>query len=99
MKLFNILQTLNIPVAYGQLKERTRPPYILYLGDGVNSLIADEKVFYYDTNYRIEYYFEEKNSAFERLIEDTFNKEGIIWLKSEDIPIPDEEMFMIEYTI
>ena len=90
---------LGIPVAYGRFKEQTALPHIVYMGDGQDTFGADNTFYYKENNYRIEYYFKNKDETIEAAIETLLLENGLQYSKSEDIYIPSEDVFEIYYQI
>lgn len=100
MTLFDLLQTLNIPVAYGYFKDPTvTPPYLVYVGAGQTIMDADNTHYYKRNQYQIEFYFTEKSEEQEESIEQLLLSNGYLYTKSEDVYIETEEVFVIYYTI
>lgn len=99
MSLFETLRNTGLPVAYGRFKSAKSPPYIIYLGNGQNEFFADDGIFYKDNQYQVEYYYEEKDEAAERKIEEALTAAGYLYTKSEDIYVQSEDMFVIYYYI
>ena len=97
--LYDILSDLKIPVAYGRFKEPVELPFIVYLGEGQEDFSADNTYYHKTNNYRIEYYFTDKNEAVEEAIETVLLENGLLYTKSEDIYISEEDVFEIYYTI
>lgn len=97
--MFRLLQTLGIPVAYMKHATTQKLPYLVYFGSGASNFVADNKVYNSENNYTIEYYFDRKSTTTEQKIEKLFNDNEIVWEKSEDIYIKDEEMYLIRYYV
>lgn len=95
----NILEKLNIPIAYYKFDDEVATPFIIYRGAGSANFKADNKVYNSSYNYTLEYYFKEKNEHLERKIERLLNDNEIIWEKTEDVYIPSENMFLIYYNL
>lgn len=97
-----IQQTLlktNLPCAYSHFQKPVDPPYIVYLGNGQDTLVADNTLHWRENNYTIQYYFTEKDESKEEAIEEILLADGFIFTKSEDIYIESEKMFVIYYYI
>lgn len=94
-----LLQQLNIPFAYGFLKQPVEPPYIVYLGGGQDTFGADNTWYHTHNRYQLEYYFAYKNEANETAIEQLLLSNGYNYTKSEDVYIESEGLFVIYYTI
>ena len=99
MSIYATLQSTGLPCAYGFFKTPQEPPYLVYIGAGQDQFIADNKIYYGQNTYQIEYYFTEKNEANEAAIEAAFTTAGLIYTKSEDIYIESENVFVIYYYI
>lgn len=97
--IFEILQQLNIPVAYGYFKKAQKPPFLIYLGAGQDTFGADNTWYHRQNNYQLEYYFTEKNEEAEAEIEELLLANGYNYEKSEDIYIGDEDVYVIYYSI
>lgn len=93
------LQGLDIPVAYSHFKTAVNPPFLVYLGNGQNTLDADDTHYWRQNTYRIEYYFEKKDEAQETSIEDALLAGGWLYEKSEDTFIESEGLFVIYYYV
>ena len=98
-ELYTALKTTTLPVAYARFEEPTALPYIVYMGDGQGSFLADNTVYHKQNTYRIEYYFKTKNESTEADIEKVLTDKGLIYSKSEDIYIEEEDAFEIYYQI
>ena len=79
--------------------EVTDPPFIIYMGAGQDTFQADDKHYWKENSYRIEYYFANKDEEKESAIEEALSKAGYIYEKSEDVYIDSEDVFVIYYTI
>lgn len=97
--LNEIQQQLNIPWAYARFKTQTEPPFIVYLGNGQEVLEADNTYYWKQNTYQLEYYFTIKNEATEATIESILLSAGLLYTKSEDVYIEEEDVFIIYYEI
>lgn len=95
----NVLNQIGLPVAYGRFMEVTDPPFIIYMGAGQDTFQADDKHYWKENSYRIEYYFANKDEEKESAIEEALSEAGYIYEKSEDVYIDSEDVFVIYYTI
>lgn len=95
----SMLEEMDIPVAYGRMKERTPVPYITWLGSGQNTAQADDTHYFRENSYQIELYFKLKNPTLEDQLEQLLLDNGLLYDKSEDIYLEDEGIFMIYYDI
>lgn len=106
MTLYQILTDpdhgVGIPVAYSHFKSGSAPespPYLVYIGNGQNTRPADNTLYWRRNRYQLEYYFAQKDEAQEAAIEDALLNNGIVFEKSEDVYIEDEDVYMIYYYI
>ena len=99
MTLFQILETLGKPVAYGYHSEHKQPPYLCIMGAGQGQFEADNTYYTRQDRYQIEYYFTDKNPPFEETIENLLLQYGYKYTKSEDVYIESEDVFVVYYDI
>ena len=64
------LKSTGLPCVYSHFAKPKKPPYLAYIGDGQNTLKADDTIYWRENTYRVEYYFTEKNEANEKAIKD-----------------------------
>lgn len=93
------LHGLDIPVAYSHFKTAVNPPFLVYLGNGQNTLDADSTHYWRQNTYQLEFYFEKKDEAQETSIEDALLADGWLYDKSEDVFIESEGLFVIYYSV
>lgn len=93
-----IFKDFELEIDHGTIK-KSEPPFLVYRGKGSSNFNAEDKVYYTAYDYTIEYYFIYKNEEIEKAIEERFDRENIIWDKSSDVFIEDENMFVIYYNI
>lgn len=99
MSIFEVLQSTGLPVAYSHFRTAQEPPFIVYMGDGQQTLSADNTFYWTDNDYQVEYYFKLKNETNEAAIEAALLNAGYQYEKSEDAYIQSEDLFVIYYTI
>lgn len=101
--LFEILQMSGLPCAYSHFKGDEdipfAPPYIVYIGGGQDNMAADNTYVWSNNRYQVEYYFTEKDESKEAEIETLLLSNGYNYVKSEDVYIQEEGVFVIYYTI
>ena len=97
MSIYSTLQSTGLPCAYSHFKTDQTPPYIVYIGNGQDSLDADNTHYWRNNRYQVEYYFTEKSESNEASIEDALLGAGFIYEKSEDIYLEDQGVFLIYY--
>lgn len=99
MSIFEVLQSTGLPVAYSHFRTAQEPPFIVYMGDGQQTLSADNTFYWTDNDYQVEYYYKLKNETDEAAIEAALLSAGYQYQKSEDVYIQSEDLFVIYYTI
>ena len=97
--IYDVLKSTGLPCAYSHFKMAQEPPYIDYIGNGQNTMKADDTVYWRNNTYQVEYYFTKKNETNETAIENALLNAGYIYDKSEDVYIEDQGVFVIYYTI
>ena len=91
MTIYQVLQSTGLPCAYSHFKTPQEPPYLVYLGSGQDVLEADNTHYWKNNRYQIEYYFTDKNETNEAAIEKVLLENGLLYDKSEDVFIEDED--------
>lgn len=99
MTIYQTLQSTNLPCAYSHFKKKQSPPYIVYIGNGQDTMDADNTHYWKENKYQVEYYFTTKNESNEAVIENALLDNGYLYDKSEDIYIESEDVFVIYYYI
>lgn len=70
VELFTELQTLGLPVAYGEFSSPVKPPFLAFQHSYTNYQVADNTNQISAENYQVELYTFEKNPTLEEKIED-----------------------------
>lgn len=96
-QLYNILQTLNLPVAYHHFESRQPLPFIVYLNDSDSTVGADNKVFYKEKHVDVEFYMAEKDEALEIQLETLLDNHEIFYEDPDEIFIEEEGVFKRTY--
>ena len=99
MTIYQLLTTLDVPVAYGYHSKPQTLPYMCIIGAGQDQFQADNTYYTKEDHWQIEYYFINKDPNFEATIESLLLDNGYKYTKSEDIYIEDEDVFVIYYDI
>ena len=99
MTIYQVLQSTGLKCAYSHFKKPVDPPYLVYIGDGQDTMDADNTHYWRTNRYQIEYYFITKNEANETAIEDALLENGYNYTKSEDVFIEEEGVFVIYYQV
>lgn len=98
-ELFDVLQDTKLPARYSHFTNPQEPPFLTYRGDGQNIFDADDRIYWKENEYLIEYYFKEKDPALEESIENALITAGIRYEKSEDTWIEGEGIYVIYYYV
>lgn len=96
---YQILTETELPVAYGFFEADQDPPFLVYLGDGQQQFSADNSFYAKANTYQVEFYFTEKNEPAENAIENTLEANGYFYLKSADVYISDQNLFVVYYNV
>lgn len=99
MTIYEALQSTRFPCAYSHFKTPQTPPYLIYIGNGQNTLPADNTLYWRSNTYQVEYYYTEKSETNEAAIEDALLAAGFVYEKSEDVYLEDEGVFLIYYYV
>ncbi len=95
----SLKKSIDIPVVYNVNNFKEDPPFIVYRGDGQNTVKADDTIYFKKNKYIIEYYFNRKNEKLEDNLEKGLLENGFIYEKSEDIDLEDGKIFLIYYYV
>lgn len=101
-KLSKGMKRINVPFAYSNFNDSNKPdgcPYAVYLGNGADTLTADNKVYWSSYLYTLEYYYDMKDEGKEQELENMLTDQGFIWSKSVDTQIPEQNLYVIYYEI
>lgn len=97
MNIYSILQSTGLDCVYSHFSEKHPLPYIAYIGNGQDTVSADDNYYWKENSYQIEYYFKEKNEENEEAIEQALTDAGFLYDKSEDTYIEEQDVFVIYY--
>ena len=97
--IFETLQTLDIPVAYGFHTKEVDPPYMAYIGNGQDQFEADNGYYTTQDRWQVELYFKRKDPELEKRVEALLLSNNYKYSKSEDVYIENEDVFVIYYDI
>lgn len=98
-ELVEILQSTGLPVRYSHFQNPQEPPFIVYLGNGQDTMAADDTVYWKRNQYQIEYYYKDKDPDQEEAIETALTEAGLYYEKSPDVWISGEGLFVIYYYV
>lgn len=99
MTIFQLLQTLGLPVAYGYHSKEQELPYLCIIGAGQDQFEADTTYYVTKDRWQIEYYFKKKDPALEAQIESLLLENNYRYDKSEDTYLDGQDVFLIYYDI
>lgn len=97
MTVFELLQTLELPVVYGRHTKKVETPYLLLTGAGQDHFEADTTYYVTKDRWTLEYYFSKKDPELEKQIETLLLDNGYRYEKSEDLYLDDQEVFFVYY--
>lgn len=97
MTVFELLQTLELPVVYGRHTKKVETPYLLLTGAGQDHFEADTTYYVTKDRWTLEYYFSKKDPELEKRIETLLLDNGYRYEKSEDLYLDDQEVFFVYY--
>lgn len=97
-ELYNLLKTLNLPLAYHHFTTPPTPPYVIYLTTDSDNLGADNMVYSKLNIYHVELYSKKKDLETEKLIEDLFDANDIYY-ESSELYISSEGLYQVIYEI
>ncbi len=99
-KIYELLCTLKIPVAYDHFADDdTKPPFILYRSDAPETFKADDITYYRDNPYIIDLITSIKDLSFEQKLEELFTENHLSYEKMGDDYIDSEKIYQIRYMI
>lgn len=99
LELKEMLEELNIPIAYDHFNTATNPPCVTFRRDSTRNFGADNKVYKKINNYVVQLYTEYKDPALEEQLEDIFDANDVFYdIASEDY-IEDEKMYEMIYEV
>lgn len=103
MTLYEVLQSTGLPCAYSHFKDKKTapksPPYLIYTGNGQADFAADDTYYHRRGTYTIEYYFTKKDESKEAELEDKLLENDLLYDKSGDIYIEEEDVYVIYYYV
>lgn len=101
-QLGNLLE--SVPGFSGRVAYRSFPvgeapglPFVCYLQTGVNTMRADDLIYYSIPTVDVELYTALKSPEIENLIEAALAAAGIVWTRDPDEWLNSERCFMIVY--
>ena len=97
--LKQILEQLNIPVAYDHFNTATNPPFIAFRRYSQSNFGADNVVYKKINNYYVELYTEFKDADIEEQLEQVLTDAGIFYNVESEAYIDTEKMYEVIYNI
>ena len=98
-EIYELLQTMNMPVAYHHFTKQTNPPFICYFRESSNNFIADNKVYQKIDVIRIELYTEKKDIQKEIQLECLLEQSDIPYEVISESYIESEKVYQVIYEI
>lgn len=96
-ELYQGLKKLSLPVSYDHFTEPVDLPFIVYVDNGRDTFVADEKVWTKQINIRLELYFSKKDPSLEESLEGRLDEMGLIWEDEATYYISEEKMYQHNY--
>ena len=99
--LFDILKTMNIPVAYDHFSsdKNVKPPFMAYREQKPDTFKADGLTYYRPYNYEIELVTIKKEPAIEEQLEDLLTENNIPYDKGDEVWDEEEKIYHNFYEI
>lgn len=97
--LKEILEQLNIPVAYDHFNTATNPPFLAYRRYSTSNFGADNKVYKKLENYYLELYTEYKDIELEEELEKLLDDNDIFYEVASEDYIDTEQIYQVVYNI
>lgn len=99
--IYNLLKTLNIPVAYDHLQDNKtiNPPFIVYRESSIDTFKADNKTFYRPYNFEIEVITTIKDVELQEQIEELLDNNNIPYDTTTEIWDEEEKIYHNFYEI
>ena len=98
-ELYELLQELNIPIAYHHFIKLTAPPFITYFRSGTDNFYADNKVYQKINHFRIELYTTQKDIELEARLEDLLDNNKFPYEVLSESYIESEKVYQLIYEI
>lgn len=100
-ELFNLLQTLQIPVAYDHFNDdkMINPPFIVYRDNASTNFKADNKTYFKDNNFTIELITNKKDLELQGKIETLLDTNNIPYDSTDEIWDNNEKIYHNFYEI
>ena len=102
-KVQDLVYPLGLELSYGsfQVLDNELPdfPTLVYLEDESYYTVADDRNYYKEKNWILEYYFINKNESLEDELEQALQEGGFIFTSTEDIYIKEERIYLKTYFV
>ncbi len=98
-ELYELLQEMNIPIAYHHFIKATTLPYIVYYRSETNNFYADNKVYQKIDTYKIELYSIQKDISLESQLESLLNDSELPYEVVSEGYIESEKVYQVVYEI
>ena len=99
--IFNLLKTLEIPVAYDHFESNKKimPPFMVYREISPNTFKADDITYYRPYEFEIEVITEKKDAALQKTIEKLLTDNKIPYDLEDEVWDDDEKIYHNFYEI
>ena len=100
-ELYNLLKTLNIPIAYDHFNDdkTINPPFIVYREKSVDTFKADNKTYFRPHNFELEVITTKKDTLLQEQIEKLLDDNNIPYDTTSEIWDNDEKIYHNFYEI
>ena len=100
-ELYNLLKTLNIPIAYDHFNDdkTINPPFIVYREQSVDTFKADNKTYFRPHNFELEVITTKKDTLLQEQIEKLLDDNNIPYDTTSEIWDNDEKIYHNFYEI
>ena len=100
-QLFDLLKTLNIPVAYDHFESNKEVsiPFVVYREQQASTFRADDITYHLFHNFEIELITEKKDIVVEKQLEDLLTNNKIPYEKNDEVWDNDEKIYHNYYEI
>lgn len=98
VELYQGLQSIELPVAYGSFASAPPPPFLIYQFAYSSDLMADDQNYVKISNYQVELYTDRKDPAAEKSVQDKLRSLGLPCSKVE-VWLPEEKLYQIIFGV
>ena len=97
-ELYQALESIGYPVAYGSFSSHVTPPFIVYKFAYSNDIMADNVNYVAIDDFQVELYTTKKDLVAEQKVQDKLKELGLPYRKFETY-LDEEKMYQILYEV